>query len=75
MEQEHRLMKRRVNPGLGFAFFNTARWTLRGYDAMNMIRKGQVEGVEKGDAMGQLSFIHQIFGVAAETRMDSVELL
>jgi transposase, IS6 family len=30
---------------------------------MNMIRKGQVEGVEKGDVMGQISFIHEIFGV------------
>ena len=65
VEQDHRFLKRRVKPGLGFASFNTARRTLRGYEVMNMIRKGQVEGVKKGDVMGQISFIHQIFGVAA----------
>ena len=65
VEQDHRFLKRRVKPGLGFSSFNTARRTLRGYEAMNMIRKGQVEGIEQGDIMGQISFIHQIFGVAA----------
>ena len=65
VEQDHRFLKRRVKPGLGFASFNTARRTLRGYEVMNMIRKGQVEGVEKGDVTGQISFIHQSFGVAA----------
>ena len=65
MEQDHRFLKRRIKPGLGFASFNTARRTIRGYEVMNMIRKGQVRGVEEGDVRGQLSFIHQIFGVAA----------
>jgi hypothetical protein len=32
---------------------------------MNMIRKGQIQGVEKGDVMGQAEFVSQIFGVAA----------
>jgi transposase-like protein len=54
-----------VNPGMGFASFNTARRTLRGYEAMNMIRKGQIQGVEKGDILGQVEFVAQIFGVAA----------
>ena len=44
---------------------NAARRTIKGYEAMNMICKGQVEEVEKGNVMGQISFIHQIFGVAA----------
>ena len=65
VEQDHRFLKRRVKSGLGFASFNTARRTLRGYEVINMIRKGQVEGVEKGDVMGQISFIHPIFGVVA----------
>jgi hypothetical protein len=29
-----------------------------------MIRKGQIKNVEKGDVMGQISFINEIFGVA-----------
>jgi transposase, IS6 family len=48
VEQDHRFIKRRVNPGLGFWSFHIATRTLRGYEAMNMIRKGQVMGVAKG---------------------------
>jgi transposase, IS6 family len=65
IEQDHRFIKRRTNPGLGFGFFNTARRTIQGYEAMNMIRKGQIKEVEKEDVMGQISFINEIFGVAA----------
>jgi IS6 family transposase len=32
---------------------------------MNMVRKGQMRGVEKGDIMGQVAFISSLFGVAA----------
>jgi len=28
---------------------------------MNMIRKGQVQGIEKGDILGQVEFVYQIF--------------
>ncbi|MFK8185897.1 MAG: IS6 family transposase [Phormidesmis sp.] len=65
VEQDHRFIKRRVKPGLGFSSFNTARRTIKGYEAMNMIRKGQSKGADKGDVMGQVSFINEIFGVSA----------
>jgi len=65
VEQDHRFIKRRVKPGLGFGSFNTARRTLKGYEMMNMVRKGQIKGRAKGDVMGQISFINDIFGVAA----------
>ena len=65
IEQDHRNIKRRVKPSLGFGSFNTARRTIRGYEAMLMIRKGQIKNVNKGDVMGQISFIHEIFGIAA----------
>lgn len=45
IEQDHRFIKRLTKPGMGFHSFNTARRTLRGYEAMNMIRKGQIKGV------------------------------
>ena len=32
---------------------------------MNMMRKGQMRGVEKEDGMGQIAFIARLFGVAA----------
>ena len=37
VEQDHRRIKGLVNPGLGFGSFNTARSTLKGYEAMAMI--------------------------------------
>ena len=65
VEQDHRALKRLVNPGMGFGAFNTARRTLRGYETMNMIRKGQIHGVEKGNIQAQAEFVSQIFGVVA----------
>ena len=65
VEQDHRALKRLVNPVMGFGSFNTARRTLRGYEAMNMIRKGQIQGIEKGDILAQVEFVSQIFEVTA----------
>ncbi len=31
---------------------------------MNMLRKGQVEGVEKGDIRTQVELVSQLFGIA-----------
>jgi transposase-like protein len=64
IEQDHRFIKRRVKPGLGFVSFETAWRTLQGYEIMNMIRKGQFQGVGKGDLRGQVAFISRLFGVA-----------
>jgi transposase-like protein len=65
VEHDHRFIKRRVNPGLGFFSFNTARRTIGGYEATNMIRKGQVEGIRKGDIRGQVRFVKSLFKIAA----------
>jgi transposase, IS6 family len=65
MEQDHRFIKRRVNPGLGFGAYATAQRTIQGYEVMHMLRKGQLEGVAKGDVLAQNRVINQLFGVAA----------
>lgn len=64
VEQDHRGVKHLINPGMSFGSFNSARRTIKGYKAMNLIRKGQIRNVEQGDVVGQLCFINQIFGVA-----------
>ena len=48
IEQDHRLVKRRVNPGLGFGAFATALRTIQGYEVIHMFRKGQIEGLPSG---------------------------
>ena len=65
VEQDHRGVKHLINPGMSFGSFNSARRTIKGYEAMSMIRKGQIQDVEKGDVIGQISFINQIFGLTA----------
>ncbi len=65
IEQDHRFIKRLVKPGMGFFSFETAWRTLQGYEVMNMVRKGQMHGVEKGDILGQVAWIARLFGVTA----------
>ena len=65
VEQDHRRIRRLIRPGLGFGGFWTARRTLAGYEAMAMIRKGQVRGTGKRDMRAQASFIAELFQVAA----------
>jgi len=38
---------------------------VQGYKVLNMMRKGQMRGVEKGDILGQVAFVSTLFGVAA----------
>jgi IS6 family transposase len=59
IEQDHRFITRRVNPGLGFGTFSTAQQTIQGYEAMHMLRKGQLEGIAKGDVLTQNQVINQ----------------
>lgn len=65
VEQDHRNIKRIVRPMMGFKSFNSARSTLSGIEAMNMICKGQANGIDQGGIVSQVRFIEAIFGVAA----------
>ena len=63
VEQDHRFIKRRLGPGLGFGSYPTAWRTIQGYETMHMIRKGQIEGIKKTDTLGQKQFINGLFGL------------
>src|SRR5437763_11297475 len=63
VEQDHRFIKRLVKPGMGFFSFETAGRTLQGYEVMNMMRKGLVQRMNKGDSPNQAAFITELFGV------------
>jgi len=65
IEQDHRFIKWLVKPGRGFKSFNTARRTIKGYEIMHMLKKGQVKIVEKGAVRERVKFIAEIFKVAA----------
>jgi transposase, IS6 family len=65
IEQDHRFMKRLVKLGMGFFLFETAWRTLHVFEMMNMIRKGQLHSVGKGNILNQEMFIASLFGVAS----------
>jgi len=65
IEQDHRFIKRLTKPGIGFFSFETAWQTLQGFEIMNMLRKGQLQGVNKGDIRGQIAVVNKLFGMVA----------
>ncbi len=65
VEQDHRRIKRRTGPMLGFQSFWTARRTLAGVEAMAMLTKGQVRAVPANDMPAQRAVVHRVFGLAA----------
>ena len=65
VEQDHRTVKKRVWLAKGYGSFSTAWRTLRGIEAVSMIRKGRVRRVVKGDVVAQARFISRLFSMAA----------
>ena len=65
IEQDHRFIKKRIVASLGFRSAEGAWRTIEGYEAMHLIRKGQIRWLPKGDVVGQRQFIHTLFGIAA----------
>jgi transposase, IS6 family len=50
---------------MGFFSFETAWRTLQGFEVMNRMRKGQLQGVSKGDVREQVALVAKLFGMAA----------
>jgi transposase-like protein len=65
IEQDHRFIKKKVRASQCFKSFHTAKRTLEGIEAINMIRKGQVKRLAGSDAQGQAKFVASLFGIAA----------
>jgi hypothetical protein len=51
----------RIHAKQGFREFQAAGRTIQGYEAMNMIRKGQVRWVSGDDVLRQIRFIKKLF--------------
>ena len=58
-DQEANRRQSLVRPGGG------ALNTIASYESMHMIRKGQIRWLANGDVVGQVRFIHQVYGIAA----------
>ena len=65
VEQDHRFIKKRIAASLWFRSVSGALNTISGYEAMHMIRKGQIRWLAKDDVLGQVAFIQTAFGITA----------
>jgi hypothetical protein len=65
VEQVRRIVKKRTGLAKGYGSFSTAWRTLQGVEAVEMIRKGRVRWLAKGDSIAQATFIAELFGIAA----------
>jgi len=63
VEQDHRFIKKITKPMLGFKSFLTAEQTLKGIEAMHMIRKGQAEN--NSSVLSAVECLNKIFGIMA----------
>jgi transposase-like protein len=62
IEQDHRSIKRIVNPMLGFQSFLSANKTLKGIEAMNMIKKRQVNNLNYS-VLTEVKYINPLFDI------------
>ena len=64
VEQDHRFIKKRVRPMLGFKSFQTATSILSGIEAMHMLKKGQLHQRVQS-VQNEVKFIHKLLGMAS----------
>ena len=64
LEQDHRYVKKRVVASQWFRSVDGALNTIAGYEAMNIIRTGQIRWLPKTDTVGQIRFIERTLGIA-----------
>jgi IS6 family transposase len=62
IEQDHRFIKKRTNPMLGFKSFETAQRTIQGIETMHMIKKGQVK-LKNLSASNNVQLFQLLFGL------------
>ena len=64
LEADHGALKRPINPTRGFKALPSASATIKGFEVMRMIRKGQCLMLEPGTT-GEVRFVNRLFRLAA----------
>jgi transposase-like protein len=64
VEQDHRFIKKRIRPMLGFKSYKTSASILSGVEAMHMVKKEQID-LQDQSVQNQNIFINQLFGLTA----------
>ncbi len=64
IESDHAALKRLTDPGKGFQSLRTAKATLKGIEAVRMIKRGHVYDPPNG-VLGEVRLLNEMFGLAA----------
>jgi transposase-like protein len=64
VEQDHRFIKKRIRPMLGFKSYKTSASILSGVEAIHMVKKEQID-LQDQSVQNQNIFINQLFGLTA----------
>ena len=64
IESDHAALKKLITPMRGFKSLSSAKATLRGIEAIRMIKHGHVHGKSPGVA-GEIRFVENLFGLVA----------
>src|SRR5215510_4780146 len=75
IEQDHRFIKKRIAAGLWFRSAERALRTIDGYEAMHLIRKGQIRWLPRGDVVGQRRFIMPCLASLRNSTLNTASLL
>jgi len=59
IEQDHRRIKRKTNPIMGFMCFESATITIAGIEVFQMIKKNQIQEITT--VLDEVEFIEQLF--------------
>ena len=64
IEADHGALKRMIRPTRGFQRMKTAAATLKGFEVMRMIRRGDCI-LRQAGPIGEIRLVNQFFGLAA----------
>lgn len=62
IEQDHRYIKRIIAPMPSFQSFRSASKVLKGIEASNMVKKGQIKNLNYS-VSDEVKYINQLFGI------------
>ncbi len=74
VEADHGKLKRLIKPTLGFKSMRTANATLKGFEVMRAIKKGQTKAgqIQKG-IRGEIRLIERAFGIGKSAIAEAIE--
>ena len=76
IEADHGKLKQLIRPVRGFKSLKTAYATIKGFEVMLALKKGQARAFNvTGDIRGEARIVERAFGVGADALTEAVQLI